>query len=130
MASEQLSLFPLDWRVVIRLDPQPYRVEKYTAFSGIAYPGDWVWQQSSGHHLIATHPESSTTFRNACPYQVGLGYQDGVIDSVDLCQLSTGWSWILHLRHLADHDIEPYWRNGQARDPLPAKSDPFNMYLD
>jgi hypothetical protein len=118
---KQLDLFPLDWRIVIPLEPQPYQVGHYTMTAGpFCCVGDWIWHAKPGSTAVATHPERSKVYPSHCPFQVGKSYQGGVIESVELAHVSTGWVWILHMREINDTDLTPFW------DMLRGRPEPKN----
>jgi hypothetical protein len=117
---KQLDLFPLDWRIVIPLDPQPYQAGRFEPIGGPCCIGDWIWNYRPGHHLVSTHPEKGKGYFSVCPFKPGMSYQEGVIENVELKLISNGWVWVLHLREVNDTDLTPYW------DMLRGRPEPKN----
>jgi hypothetical protein len=69
-------------------------------------------------YLISTYPENGRGYNNSCPFKPGVGYEDGVVESVELVfTRSDGWVWVLHLREFNDTEYEPYWDLLRGRQP-------------
>ena len=101
----QLSLFPLDWREVVPLDPQPHLAERFTCWPAVAGV-DWIWEYRPGINRICTYPAYAKGygFYEHCPLRKGTFFRGGVIEDITLQHISTGWVWIVRLREILDTD--------------------------
>jgi hypothetical protein len=121
---EQLTLFPLDWREVVPLDPQPRQAGCWEPFP--ICRGDWVWDAAPGQTYVSTHPENNprSSFWGGCPLKVGQYFRGGVIEKIDLMRTTfQGWVWVFVLREFKeDEDLSIY------RDLLLRGSPPLTLW--
>lgn len=109
---EQLTLpgVELEWQAVVPIEPPPWQTTKAGVwFGGSFFAGDWNWEYSPGVTACASHPERSVGWLRNSPFQPGMGHGDGVIESVRVAHISTGWVWVLTLRDYRDNDLVPFW---------------------
>lgn len=109
----------LDWRVVVPIDPQPFKITKGRAwFIGGCTIGDWYCEtRLSGVSLITSSPATSEGLLRDSPYQVGEFLDEGVISKVTVQWTSSmGWVWVVLLREFTeDEPFNVYWRMVRAK---------------
>jgi len=108
----------LEWQAVVPMDPQPWQTVPGWWCGGSVFVGAWNWEYHPGNTACTNHPETSEGWLSHSPFRVGHGYGDGVIESVRVQQISTGWVWVLTLRDFNDDDLVPFWEVLQPRRRL------------
>jgi len=116
---EQLTLFPLDRREVVPLDPQPRQAGRWEPFP--VCRGDWLWDAAPGVTYVSTRPENNpeSSFWGGCPLKVGQYFRGGVVEAIDLAHTaSQGWVWVFKMREFQeDEGLSVYWDMLLRGDP-------------